>query len=156
MDDRGIWAAGVAAPVPAVAEDGDSADVDVNAFRHIDIDVTERRENRHRCPPLIDRSFAQIEVEISESTGSEGPPAQPEPPASRDMTKQGRREAGGLAARTGCLNEDLGQVVLDMRQLPAEPGPQGGLDSLGELLERQPAREKMLAKRDDSLLAVGV
>jgi hypothetical protein len=45
---------------------------------------------------------------------------------------------------------------LDTLQLPAEPGPQGGLDSLGELLERQAPREKMLAKRDDSLLAVSV
>ena len=72
------------------------------------------------------------------------------------MTKQGRREAGGPAARAGCLNEYPGQVVLDTRQLPAEPGPQGGLDSLGELLERQAPREKMLAKRDDSLLAVSV
>src|SRR6202023_2962989 len=60
-NDRGLQAADVAAPVPAVAEDGDSADVDINAFWHIDIDVTERRENRHRRPPLIHRGFAQIE-----------------------------------------------------------------------------------------------
>jgi hypothetical protein len=72
------------------------------------------------------------------------------------MTEQGRREAGGLAARAGCLNEDLGQVVLDLCQLPAEPCPQGSFDSLGKLLERQAAREKVLAKRDDSLLAVGI
>ena len=72
------------------------------------------------------------------------------------MTKQGRREAGGPAARAGCLNEHPGQVVLDPRQLVAEPGPQGGLDSLGELLERQAPREKMLLKRDDGLIAVSV
>ena len=72
------------------------------------------------------------------------------------MTEQGRREAGGLAARTGYLQEDLGQVFLDTRQLPAEPGPQGRLDTLGELRKRQAAREKVLAKRDDSLLAVGI
>ncbi len=72
------------------------------------------------------------------------------------MTEQGRREAGGLAARAGCLNEDLGQAFLDPRQVPAEPGPQSGFDSLRELLKRQAAREKVLAKRDDSLLAVGI
>jgi hypothetical protein len=43
-----------------------------------------------------------------------------------------------------------------MRQFPAEPGPQYSLDSLGELLERLAAREKVLAKRDHSLLTVGV
>ena len=50
--------------------------------------------------------------------------------------------------------EDLGQVVLGMRQLPAEPGPQGGLNTLGELFQRQPARQEMLAQRDDSFLPV--
>ena len=58
MNSWGVRAAGVAAPVPAVAEDGDSADVDVNAFWHVDIDVAERRQNGHRRPPLIDRGFA--------------------------------------------------------------------------------------------------
>jgi hypothetical protein len=129
----GVWAAGVAAPVPAVAEDSDSADVDVNAFRHIDIGVTERCDNGHRCLPVIDGGFTQVEVEISEDTGGQCPPVQPEPPAPHDTTEQGRREAGGLAARTGCLQEDLGQVFLDTRQFPAEPGLQGGFDSLGEL-----------------------
>ena len=72
------------------------------------------------------------------------------------MTKQGRRATGGPAVRADSPNEYIGQVVLDPRQLLAEPGPQGGLDSLGELLERQAPREKMLLKRDDSLLAVSV
>jgi hypothetical protein len=62
----------------------------------------------------------------------------------------------GLRREPAVSGKDLGQVVLNMRQLAAEPGPQGGPGSLGELLERQAAREKMLAKRDDSLLAVGV
>ena len=72
------------------------------------------------------------------------------------MTEQRRREAGGPAARAGCPGEYPGQVVLDARQFPAEPGLQGGLDALGELLERQAPREKMLAKRDHSLLTVSV
>lgn len=77
MNGRGVRAADVATPVPAVTEDGDSAHVDVNAFRHVDIDVTERRENCDRRPPLLDRGFAQVEVEISEGAAGEGPPAQP-------------------------------------------------------------------------------
>src|SRR6266705_5954107 len=63
VDGRGGRAVGVAAPVPAVAEDGDSADVDVNAFRHVDIDVAERRQNGHRRLAVIDGGFTQIEVE---------------------------------------------------------------------------------------------
>ena len=77
MNGGGVRAARIAAPVPAVAEDSDSAHVDVNAFRHVDINVTERRENRHCRPPPVDRGFAEVEVEISEGAGGDGPPAQP-------------------------------------------------------------------------------
>jgi hypothetical protein len=72
------------------------------------------------------------------------------------MAEQGRREAGGLAARTGRRHEEHGQIFPDTRQFCAGPGPQGHFDSLGEFLEGQPAREKVLAKDDDSLLAIGV
>ena len=70
---RGVRAAFVAAPLPAVTEDGDSADVGIDAFRHVDIDVTERRHDRHHCLPLIDRGIPQVEVEISEGTAGDGP-----------------------------------------------------------------------------------
>ncbi len=83
MNGWGSRAASVAAPVPAVAEDGKSADGDGDAFRHVEIDVPERRQNRHRGPALIDAGVTQIEVEISEGTGGQGPSAQPEPTASR-------------------------------------------------------------------------
>jgi hypothetical protein len=156
MDGRGVRAPGVAAPVPAAAEDGQSAHIDVDTFRHVDIDVPERRQNRHRGPPPIDGSVAQIEVEIAENTGGDGPAAQPEPPAPRDMTKHGHGEPDGSAARAGGLSEDPRQVILQARQLPADRGPQGTIDSVRELLERQAAREKMLPKRHDGLFAIGV
>ena len=54
------------------------------------------------------------------------------------------------------LNQCLRQVILQMRQLPGDPGPQRGLDSLTQLLERQPARDQMPPKRDKSLFAIGV
>ncbi len=38
-----VRTAGVAAPIAAVAEDCQSGDIDVHAFRHVDVDVTERR-----------------------------------------------------------------------------------------------------------------
>jgi hypothetical protein len=60
-----------------VTEHGDPAGVDVDAFRHVDIDVAECRDNGHRCLPVVDRDLAQIEVEIGETADGEGPPAQP-------------------------------------------------------------------------------
>jgi hypothetical protein len=156
VNGGGVRAAHIAAPIPTVAEDSDSADIDVNAFRQVDIDVTEGRENRHGRLRLVDGGFAEVEVEISEDASGDGPPAKSQPTASRDMAKQGRRETGRPAARASRLNEHLGQVVLGTRQFLTKPGPQGNLDARGELLERQPPREKMLAKRDDSLLAVSV
>ncbi len=46
-NDRGLRAADVPPPLAAVTEDGDSADVDIDAFRHIDIDVTAGHEDGH-------------------------------------------------------------------------------------------------------------
>jgi hypothetical protein len=156
MHGRGVRGAGVVAPVPAVAKKGDSADIDVDAFRYIDIGVTKHDKDGYRGPRLIGSGFAQVEVQISEGTDGEGPPAQPQPPTPCDMAEHRCREAGGLAARASSLDEDLGQVFLDTRQFSARSGPQSGADSPGELLERQPTREKVLAQRGDSLLAVGV
>jgi len=155
MNRRGVRPAGVMAPVPAVAEDGGPADVDANAFWHVDIDVAERRQDGYRRPSLIDRGFTQIKVQVSENTGNERPPGQPKPAAPHDMTKQGRAEPGGPAG-TGLTGADLGQVLPDLRQVPAEPRPKGGLDTLGELLQGQPARHKVLAQRRDSILPVSI
>jgi hypothetical protein len=81
LNARGVRLPGVASPIAAVAEHGEFPDVDVDAFRHVDVDVPERRENRYRRPPLIHGGVAEIEVEVTEDAGREGPLAQPEPPA---------------------------------------------------------------------------
>ena len=156
VNGRGIRPADVAPPLAAVTEDGDSADVDVNALRHIYIDVTEGHEDGHGRLRMVDRGFAQIEVEVSQDSGGDGPPAQSQPAAPHDVTEQGCAEAGGFAARTGYLRGNLRQVYLDTRQLPSETSPKGDLDPLGELIERQAPRKKMIAKRDNSLLALGI
>jgi hypothetical protein len=59
-----------------VPEDRDSADVDVDAFRHVDIGVAEGREGGHGRLPVIDGGLTQVEVEIPEDTGGDRPPAQ--------------------------------------------------------------------------------
>jgi hypothetical protein len=139
-----------------VAKDGQTADVDVDAFRHVDIDVPEDRHDRHCRPLLIDSGSAQIEVKISEGAGGDSPPAQPEPPAPGNMAKQRRSKARRLAPRADWLNEYLGQVVLHLCQFPGDFRLQGNVDAFRELLKREAAGEKMLPERDDGLLAIGV
>lgn len=156
INDRGVRLPGVAPPIPAVAENGKPSNVDVDTFRHIDIDIPERRQYVYHRPPRIHGGVAQIEVEISEGTSGKGPPAQPELPAPHDMTEQRRGITGGPAARTGRLSQCLRQVILQMGQLPVDPGPQRGVDSLTELLERQPARHQMLPKHDESPFAISI
>src|SRR5262245_56475508 len=98
VDGWGVGMPGVVPPVPAVAEESEAADIDVDAFRDVDVDVAEGREDGHVRLREVDGGFAQIEVEVTEGGCRDGPPAQPEPPAPRHMAEQGRGEAGGLAA----------------------------------------------------------
>ena len=154
MNGRGVRAVSVEAPVPAVAKEADSADVDVDAFWHIDIDVSERRENGHGGLPVVDRDVAQVEVEIPETAGGHGLPAQSHPTAPDDVTEQGRCKPGGLAARPGRRDEDIGQVFFKTRQFRANTSTQSGFDPLGEFLQSQPACKEMFTQRDDSLLTV--
>ncbi len=72
------------------------------------------------------------------------------------MTQQGRSQPGRPAPRTGEIHGGLGQVCLNPRQLSAQPRLEGAFQALAEFLQRQAAGEKMLAKRDDHLVAVGV
>ena len=97
-----------------------------------------------------------VEVEVSEGASGEGPLAQPESPAADHSPQYGGGETGRLAGGTGRLLEDLRQVYLDRRQFPADAGPEGGLDPLGEFLEGQAAREKVLAEHDYRVLAFGI
>src|SRR5580704_17509517 len=156
MNGRGVGAVSVEAPVPAVAKEADSTDVDVGAFWHIDIDVSERRENGYRGLPVVDRDVAQVEVEIPETAGGDGPPAQSQPTAPDDVTEHGRCKPGMLTARPGRRDEDIGQVLFKTRQFRANTSTQSGFDPLGEFLQSQPACKEMLAQRDDSLLTVVV
>ena len=144
VDGGSVRGAHVVAPVPAVAKDGESTDIDGDAFRHVDIDVPARRQDGHRRPLVVDARVPQVEVEICADAGDPGPPAQPEPPAPGDMAEQGGREVDRLAARARRGRKHLGQVVLEARQFPGDPGPQRGVDALGELFERQAAREQVL------------
>jgi hypothetical protein len=156
MNGRGVGAVSVEAPVPAVAKEADATDVDVDAFCCIDIDVSERRENGHRSLPVVDRDVAQVEVEIRETAGGDGPPAQSQPTAPDDVTEHGRCKPGMLTARPGRRDEDIGQVLFKTRQFRANTSTQSGFDPLGEFLQSQPACKEMLAQRDDSLLTVVV
>lgn len=156
LHDRGVRTDDVVPPVTAVTEDGQPADVDVDALRHIDIRVTADREDGHGGVRLVDGGFTQVKVEVAESAGGEGPPAQPEPPPADHAPEHGGGEAGRLTGGTGPLWEDLREIFLDRLQFPADAGAEGSLDPLGELLEGQPAREKVLAEHDHRVLAFGI
>jgi hypothetical protein len=101
-------------------------------------------------------TVAQVEVEIRETAGRDGPPAQSQPTTPDDVTEQGRGKPGGLAARPGRRDEDIGQVFFKTRQFRADTSTQSGSDPLGEFLQRQPACKEMFTQRDDSPLAVVV
>ncbi len=154
MNGRGVGAVSVEAPVPAVAKEANSTHVDIDAFWHIDIDVSKRSENGHRGLPVVDRYVAQVEVEIPETAGGHGLPAQSHPTAPDDVTEQGRCKPGRLAARPRRRDEDIGQVFFKVRQFRGNTSTQSDFDPLGELFQSQPACKEMLTQHDDSLLTV--
>ena len=139
-----------------MTENGHPGDVDAHALGHVDVRVAERHEQGHGGLWPVDGSLTQIQVQIAEGAGGQGPLPQPERPAPRDMTEQGRGEARWLTARAGHGRGARGQVFLEARQFPADTGPEGGLDPFGEFVQRQAAREQVLAEHDHGLLALGV
>ena len=66
------------------------------------------------------------------------------------MKRAGRRR------ELGRLHQRVGQVILQMREFARDPGPQRGVCARAELLERQSARDHVLPKRGERLLAIGV
>src|ERR1700727_1833725 len=114
MNARGVRLPRVATPIAAVAENRKPPDVDVDAFRHVNIDVPERRQNGYLCLPRIHGGVAEIEVEIPEGARGECPPPQPEASAPHDMTQQSSGESGRPTARIGRLHQRVGQVILQL------------------------------------------
>jgi hypothetical protein len=77
-------------------------------------------------------------------------------PAPHDMTEHSCRQAGRLTTRAGPCWRDRRQVLLNDGQILADPGLQRRFNPPREFLERQPTRQKMLAKRDHCLLTFGI
>ena len=75
VNDRRVRRADILAPLAEVTEDSDSADVDVDAFWYVDIDVPEGQQDGHRRARLVDCGRAQVEVQVPEGGGGQRPPA---------------------------------------------------------------------------------
>ena len=65
----------VATPLPAVTEDCEPADVDVDALRHVDVDVAEGHQNRDGRLRRVDLGLAEIEVDVREGADGTRPPS---------------------------------------------------------------------------------
>ena len=64
-----VWGTSVVPPLTEVTEEGDSADLDVNSFWDVDIDVPEDQQNgRGRARP-VDGSLAQVREQFSQQAG---------------------------------------------------------------------------------------
>jgi hypothetical protein len=75
VNGRRVRGADILPPLSEVAEDRDSADVDVNPFWHVDINVPEGQQDGHGRPRPVDGGFAQIEVQVSQGGSCESPAA---------------------------------------------------------------------------------
>jgi uncharacterized protein (TIGR02246 family) len=72
---RRVCASNVPPSVPEVAKNGDPADLDVDVFRHVDIDVPAGEQEGYGRARLIHHRIAEVEVQIAEDRRATGPPA---------------------------------------------------------------------------------
>src|SRR5258708_38481861 len=119
VNGRRVRGADILPPLAEVAEDRDSADLDINPFWHVDIDVPEGQQDGRGRARLVDGGFAQIEVQVAEGGGCEGPAAKSQPPAPHDMTEHGRGEAGPRTTRTGGRRWNPAEALPNRGRQPA-------------------------------------
>ena len=81
----------IAAPLPAVTEQGDSANLDVDALGHVEVDIAEGGKDGHDRPPVVDLGLTEIQVKIAKGADCQCPAPEPHSATSCDMTEQGSR-----------------------------------------------------------------
>src|SRR5258708_19886889 len=123
VNGRRVRGADILPPLAEVAEDRDSADLDIIPFWHVDIDVPEGQQDGRGRARLVDGGFAQIEVQVAEGGGCEGPAAKSQPPAPHDMTEHGRGEAGPPTTPTGARRRNPPAALLHPPPLPSAAHP---------------------------------
>jgi hypothetical protein len=143
-------------PLTAVAEGGNTAEVDFDAPWHIDVSVPKRDQDGHDCLRAVHLGLAQIKVEVTKSSDGKRSIPKPQAPASHDVTEQRSGQTGRSAPLAHWLGRGVRQSLTNGYQLLADPSPIGPLDSLRELVERQPSREEVITQRCDRLLTVRV
>ena len=77
----------IAAPLPTVTEQGDSANLDVDALGHVEVDIAEGSKDGHDRPWVVDLGFTEIQVKIPEGADCQCPAPEPHSATSYDVTE---------------------------------------------------------------------
>ena len=91
VNDWRVRARYIAAPLPAVTEQGDSADLDVDALGHVEVDIAEASKDGHDRPRVVDLGFTEIQVKIPKGADCQCAAPEPHSATSCDMTEQRSR-----------------------------------------------------------------
>ena len=81
----------IAAPLSAVAEQGDSATLDVDALGQVEVDIAEGSKDGHDRSRVVDLGFTEIQVKIAKGDDCQCPTPEPYSTTSRDVTEQRSR-----------------------------------------------------------------
>jgi hypothetical protein len=156
MDGRRIGAAQIAAPVAPATHDGDSGDIDADAFGDIYVEVPEADHSRHCCFWLLDFGLAKVEIEVGEHRNGQRSASESQPSAPFRIAEDRRSDSCGLPTRVEIRSSIWGKALARLDQLCSGARSVRSCDPFGELVERQPSVEKVLAQGEHHLLSLGV
>jgi hypothetical protein len=134
----------VYAPLAPMAEDRETAEVDLDSFRDGEVDVAEEDERGERgCGP-VELRLSEVEVGVPEEDEREAEPRQA--PAARPLGVAEDHAREAFRAASNAPGRRRGRKVPpELLQLVDGDRSVGPLRALGELLQRQPACRRVLA-----------
>src|SRR5438034_2689378 len=153
-DERRVGRRVVVTMLAAMPEDGEAAQIHVDALRCVEIGVAEQKQRGDRHGLSADLRTAQVDVGIAEEDRQAGEPWHSPPSPALHASEGDAREALRPTSRSrrGALRVG-GKVVRERLELRPRPRRVDSVETLREFLEREAALDHVSAEDPDRLLA---
>src|SRR5690242_5554754 len=136
---------------------GESTHSDIYILRDVHVDVAKANKHRQRGSHAMYVGLAKIEIYIAECSHGDRPAAEFDPSTFDDFAQQGAGEMGGAALRRDRRQPPAGrEPELNLLKICLNSGRMNLVNSLGELLEREPPGQQVVPQPRHRLVALGI